>query len=176
MIYPIYLYGEEILRKKAEDADLNDPNLPQLISDMFETMHAANGAGLAAPQIGISKKLIVIEEEIKDGEIFKGVFINPNIISYAGYLTELTEGCLSFPEIKAQIRRPAFIDVEWHDENKKYYRELISGIPSIILQHEIDHLNGVLFIDKMNSTEKLKLFMDLENIRNKKVKINYLIE
>jgi peptide deformylase len=176
MFYPIYTYGEEVLRKKAEDVDLNDPELPVLIEDMFTTMRMAHGAGLAAPQIGLNKRIIVVEEEISDGVIFKAVFLNANIIGYSGYITSMTEGCLSFPGIRVEVQRHTFIDVEWYDEDKKYHRELISGIKAIILQHEIDHLNGVLFIDKINSDDRLKIFMQLEHIKNKKVKTTYPIK
>lgn len=181
MIYPIYTYGEEILRKKAEDVDLNDPNicdptLPTLISDMFETMHNANGVGLAAPQIGVSKRIVVVEEEVSEGVVFKGVFINPKIINYGGYMTSITEGCLSFPDLKIQVQRSSFVDVEWYDGNKEYHRELLYNIPAIIIQHEVDHLNGVVFIDKLNADDRLKTFIKLEDIKNKKVKANYEIK
>ena len=176
MIYPIYIYGEDVLRKKADDVALNDASLSQLIDDMFKTMHYAQGVGLAAPQIGISKKIIVVEEEIQVGVLFKGVFINPEIISYGGYFIKFTEGCLSFPELKIEVERPAFIDVKWFDENKEFHRELFAGIKAIILQHEIDHLNGTMFIDRIHPEEKLKLFMKLEDIKNKKIKTFYSIK
>jgi peptide deformylase len=178
MIYPIYTYGEDILRKKAEDlvfSKFKDGELDALIVDMFETMHNANGAGLAAPQIGVSTNLIVIEEEISDGELFKGVFINPKIFASVG-LTTMAEGCLSFPGIYEKITRPEIIDVEWYDENKIHHREILRDIKSRILQHEIDHLNGVLFIDKLHPDNRLKIFMQLEDIKNKKVKTDYPIK
>jgi peptide deformylase len=176
MFHPIYIYGEEVLRKKAEDVDLDDPLLPTIIEDMFMTMRMARGAGLAAPQIGLSKRIVVVEDEIAEGVLFKGVFLNPKIISYGGYLTKMTEGCLSFPDLKIDVNRHTFIDIEWYDENKKYNREMLSGLQAIILQHEIDHLNGVLFIDKLNADDRLKIFMRLEDIKNKKVAPIYPIK
>jgi peptide deformylase len=173
MTYPIYLYGEKILRDKAVDVDPTDPTLMQLISDMFETMHNANGAGLSAPQIGISKKIIVIEEELSDGELFKGVFINPKIIAYSGRNVYSAEGCLSFPGIPENIIRPLTIEVEWLDEKLELQHDFFHDIPSRILQHEIDHLNGILFIDKMNYVDRLGIFMKLEAIKEKKVKTSY---
>lgn len=175
MIKPIYLYGEEVLRNKSEDVDLNDPDLPNLINDLFDTMHNAKGAGLAAPQIGINKKILVIEEELNDG-LFKGVFINPKILNYSGYLIEFLEGCLSFPGMEGRTHRPMKIDIEWYDENKKYHREEFVGTQAIILQHEVDHLNGTLYIDKIYPEEKLKLYKVLENIRKKNVKVEYEIK
>ena len=175
MIYPIYTYGQDILRKKAEDIDLKDPNLFSLINDMYQTMHNANGAGLAAPQIGLNKKLVVVEDEISDGQIFKGVFINTNIIGYSGKMYPITEACLSFPELKIQIYRPDTVYVEWYDENKVYYKGSFDGIKSRIIQHEFDHLNGTLFIDRMDSVDKLNIFMKLEDIKNKKIKTLYAI-
>jgi peptide deformylase len=176
MFYPIYTYGEEVLRNKAEDTNLNDPYLPVIISNMFETMYNANGAGLAAPQVGISKKIIVVEEEISEGTVFKGVFINPSIRYYSDQLQSFSEGCLSLPGITATVKRFTSVDVEWYDENKEYHREIFTGIKSIILQHEIDHLNGILFIDKLSLDERLKIFMQLENIKNKRIQTKYLIK
>jgi peptide deformylase len=172
MIKPIYLYGEDALRKKSEDVDLNDPELSQFIEDMFETMRNANGAGLAAPQIGINKNVIVIGQKLNDG-LFKGVFINPKIKNYSGYLIRNPEGCLSFPGIEINVNRVINVEVEWYDENKKFHTVVFSGIKAIILQHEIDHLNGILFIDKIPGEDKLRIFKELQNIRNKKVNTNY---
>lgn len=179
MILPVYTYGEKILEKPSEIVDLNDPTLPELISNMFDTMRNANGIGLAAPQIGINKRIIVVETKFLSSSneeiLFKEVFINPKIISYSDYKITTIEGCLSFPELQLSINRPLFIDVEWYNENKVYQCKLLSGLVSIILQHEIDHLNGVLFIDKISQEEKNKFLHDLKKIKQKKVKSKYLI-
>jgi len=175
MIKPIYLYGEEALRKVSEDIDLDHPSLSSLIDDMFETMRNADGIGLAAPQIGINKRIIVIDNGEKEDEdfMFKGVFINAKILRHFGYLYKVKEGCLSFPGISERVSRPLGIEVEWYDENKKYHKEKFIGIKSIVLQHEIDHLNGILFIDKIDPEDKMRIYKDLENIKRKKVKVNY---
>jgi len=172
MIYPIFLYGEKILRDKAIDVNLHD-RLTDVISNMFETMHNTDGIGLAAPQIGLSKKLIVIEKEISDGELFKGVFINPKIIAYSGRNVVYSEGCLSLPGISENIIRPYTIELEWLDEKLELHHSFFHEIPARILQHEIDHLNGLLFIDKMNYVDKLTKFTKLEAIKNKKVTTTY---
>lgn len=176
MIFPIYTYGQFILRNKSEDANLNDVLLPSFIKDMFETIHNANGVGLAAPQVGLNKRIIIVEEEFSDGELFKGVFINPTIIRYYGRMLLMSEGCLSFPGISENVARPESIEVEWYDEKKEYHKDFFHGIESRILQHEIDHLNGVLFIDKMSGLDRLKIFMKLEAIKNKKVPTSYEIK
>ena len=175
MIYPIYTYGQDILRTKAEDIDIKDPNLTSIILDMYQTMHNAKGVGLTAPQIGINKKLIVIDEEIADGQFFRIVLLNPKILSYAMHTNTMSEGCLSLPGISVQINRPAGMDVEWYDEDGKYHRKIFTGVPARILQHEIDHLDGTLFTDRIHPVDKMKIFMQLEDIKNKKVETSYLI-
>jgi len=179
MILPIYTYGEPILRLKANDISLNQKDIKKdifkiHIPNMLETVHNANGAGLAAPQIGLNIKLIVVDQQISDTEIFKGVFINANILRYFGYANVMDEGCLSLPKISAFIIRLSEIEVEWYDENWKYHKEKFNGIKSRILQHEIDHTNGILFTDRIiNKDIKLKLSSQLDDIKNKKIKVNY---
>lgn len=168
MIKPIITYDHPTLRNKSENIDLQRSDLKDIISDMWETIYDARGAGLAASQIGLNLNLIVVDEEIHPGEIFKGVFINAKILNYIGYLNEMKEGCLSFPGLSINVLRPISIEVEWYDENLIYHKEFFSGITARILQHEIDHTNGVLFIDRLNPDEKLKIFKQLEDIKNKK--------
>ena len=168
MILRIYTYGEEILRKKAEEVDLENEELQHVIKNMFETMTNANGAGLAAPQIGLNKKIIVIDEMLTPSDHFRGVFINAKILDYFGEDTYMNEGCLSFPNILGNIKRKESIYVEWYDENKTYYKSVFHGIKARILQHEIDHTNGILMTDRMIFREKIKQFSQLENIRKKK--------
>lgn len=167
MIRPIYTYGEPILEKEAEDIDLDDQSLDVIIKDMFETMYNAEGLGLAAPQIGISKKIIVIDEK----DILKGVFINARILRYLGPLSKMEEGCLSFPSLETNIIRPIASEIEWYDENKNYHKEIIVGIKSRILQHEIDHINGLLITDRMDEQEKNEKLGQLKDIKNKKFQI-----
>jgi len=176
MILPIFTYGEKILRDKANEVvDFNDPTLPAFIADMFETMLNANGVGLAAPQVGVDKCIIIVEEELTEGEIFKGVFINPKIISVFGRKVLMKEGCLSFPGICENIVRNESIDIEWSDEKGEKHRDFFHGVPSRILQHEIDHVNGALMSDLFDSGDRLMNFMKFEAIKNKKVKPPYPI-
>lgn len=175
MILPIYTYGEEILRKKAEDVNLEDEEIQHVIDNMFETMTNANGAGLAAPQIGLSKKIIVIDEMLTPREHFRGVFINAKILDTFGADVHGPEGCLSFPGISGTVKRKESIYVEWYDENKTYYKSVFHNMRALILQHEIDHTNGILMIDRMNYRDKIKQFSQLENIRKKKALTNYPI-
>lgn len=176
MIFPIYTYGEEILRKKAEDVDLNDTALEYLIANMFETMRNANGVGLAAPQIGANSQIIVVEIELSDGELFQGAFINPKILAYSGRNLLMSEGCLSFPGLSEDVVRHETIDIEWYDYDKQYHRNFFHGVESRVLQHEIDHLNGILYVDKISALDRLKIFMRLEDIKNKKVKTLFPIK
>lgn len=166
MIKPILIYDDPILRNVSKDVDLQRSDLKEIIINMWETMYVANGAGLAASQIGLNINLIVVDEEINPGEIFKGVFINAKILNYAGYLSVMKEGCLSFPGLNIDVVRPLSIEVEWHDENLIYHKEFFAGITARILQHEIDHTNGILFIDRLNPDEKLKTFKQLEDIKS----------
>jgi len=176
MFYPIYLYGEDILRKKAQNADLDDPMLLNLIEDMFSTMRMANGSGLAAPQIGISKKIIVIEEKILDENTFKLVLINPVVLDISTSLTKFEEGCLSIPGINEDVIRPSEIEIQWFNENKIYNKQIFTGLQARIIQHELDHLEGKLFIDYLHPDVRMKHFMKLEDIKNKKITVNYPVK
>ena len=177
MILPIYTYGNPDLQKIAFDADPSneDEIIKHLISDMYETMHNANGSGLAAPQVGSPVKIIVIDAETANGIIFKGVFINPKILSYFGGLYTMTEGCLSLPGIKAMVNRPGIIEMEYLDENYVQHNQKIEGLPARILQHEYDHLIGKLFIDHLDVLSKESILIDLVNLKQKKVKTTYPI-
>jgi len=174
MIYPIILYGDEFLRKKAIDFSLNE-DVKDIVSNMFETMYEANGVGLASTQVGIEKRLIVINQKL-DEEIFKSVFINPKITAFEGKLYSMVEGCLSLPGISGKVIRPFTIELEWYDENWNFHKEKFDGIKSRILQHEMDHLHGILYVDRIHPDERLKLFMQLEDIKNRKIKVNYFIK
>ena len=182
MILPIHLYGDPVLSKKSDDiplpfklkaSDFVDEILKALVSDMFETMYNAKGAGLALPQTGINKRLIVVEQKISDFETFKGVFFNPHIIEYKGQLMKMEEGCLSVPGVYANIVRQDEITIEYYDEDYIYHKETFRGIKSRILQHEIDHLEGILFVNKLTPTDRLTKYMKLENIKNRKHQYSY---
>ena len=177
MILPIYTYGHPILNLSAVNI-VSDTltDIDKYIQDVFETMHNAKGLGLAAPQIGHNLKLFVIDVEISDGVIFKGIFINPKILSASGPIYTMTEGCLSLPGISVQINRPGTIEMEYCDENWKQHKQIFEGIPARIIQHEYDHLNGKLFVDHLSVNEREKILLDLVNIKQKKIKTTYPIK
>ncbi|MCS7019425.1 MAG: peptide deformylase [Cytophagales bacterium] len=177
MIYPIVAYGDPVLRKvAAELTHDNPPNLPQLIADMFDTMHHAEGIGLAAPQIGLSLRLFVVDgsgtddEEIKD---FKKVFINPVILEQTGEKWGFEEGCLSIPSIREEVMRQSQVRVRYYDENWQLHEETYDGMKARVIQHEYDHIQGILFIDHLNPLKKRLLQSKLAKISKGEVKHNY---
>lgn len=181
MKLPIYLYGNLILRTKCKDINFNFPNLNNLILNMFETMYGANGIGLAAPQIGLDIKLFIIDTsyyitEKKNNKDFKKVFINPKIIQQNGNKWQFIEGCLSIPNIRKPITRMSSLILEYYDENFNKKIEFFSDIYARVIQHEYDHIHGVLFIDYLNKNEKKLLNNRLKNILNGKINVNYLVK
>ena len=159
MIYPIVIYGHSILRKVAAEIDKDYPDLKQLVEDMFDTMYHSEGLGLAAPQIGKSIRIFVIdgkpvaedEPELAD---FKKVFINAHITEKTGDFQPMNEGCLSIPNIREEVIREAHIRINYYDENWEYHDETYEGYKARIIQHEYDHLDGILFTDKVNPLRK----------------------
>ncbi len=155
MTYPIVIYGHPILRKVAADIDKDYPGLQQFIADMFETMYNSEGLGLAAPQVGRSIRLFVIdgapvaedEPELAD---FKKVFINAHITEKCGELKPMSEGCLSIPKLREEVNRESHIRITYHDESWVFHNEVYDGYKARIIQHEYDHLDGILFTDKVN--------------------------
>jgi len=178
MTYPIVIYGHLILRKVAEDIDNNYPGLQQLISDLFETMYWSDGLGLAAPQIGKSIRIFVIdgaplaedEPSLKD---FKKVFINAHITERCGDLKPMSEGCLSIPNIREEVNRESHIRIEYYDENWVHHNEVFDGYKARIIQHEYDHLDGILFTDKVNPLKKRLLKSKLTAISKGKFEADY---
>ena len=160
MILPIVAYGDPVLKNKAAPIEKTHPNLKKLISDMWETMYAAQGVGLAAPQIGESIRLFIVDGspfandksidniEQRELRIFKKVFINPEILSFSGRQEAFNEGCLSIPDIREDVTRLTTIKISYYDENFKPVTAEFSGISSRIIQHEFDHIEGILFTDK----------------------------
>jgi peptide deformylase len=159
MIYPIVVYGHPVLRKVAEEIDKDYQELSQLISDLFETMYYSEGLGLAAPQIGKSIRIFVIdgkpaaEDEPALAE-FKKVFINAHITERSGDLQPMNEGCLSIPNLREEVIRESYIRINYYDENWEYHDEVHDGYKARIIQHEYDHLDGILFTDKINPLRK----------------------
>lgn len=181
MIYPIVVYGSPVLRKVASEIDKDYPNLTKLIEDMFETMYASDGIGLAAPQIGKSIRLMVIdatslaEEEPKLAN-FKKVFINPEIIKEEGAEWAFSEGCLSLPKIREDVVRKPNVHIQYYDENFEFHDEKWDGIAARIIQHEYDHLEGVLFVDHLSPLKKKLLKGKLNAISKGKVDANYKVK
>jgi len=174
MILPIYLYGNPVLRKTATEIDLNDPTLKTFISDMYETMYQAEGVGLAAPQVGKSVRVFVVDsapykEVYPDHEPFKGAFINPTITDRFGTDTPFAEGCLSLPRINEEVIRKSDIHITYHDENGEYHDCDINGVLARIIQHEYDHLEGKVFTDNLSPIKKMVLKRQLNDIAGGKV-------
>ena len=160
MILPIYTYGQPVLRKVAEDIDREYPQLDQLIQDMYDTLDRSEGIGLAAPQVGYSIRLVVINLDIISDTMpeYKGyirTFINPHILEYDDTETDVSEeGCLSIPGIHESVRRPTRIRVTYLDDQFQPHDEWVDGYLARVMQHEFDHLEGVLYIDKVSPFRK----------------------
>ncbi len=156
-VLPIVTYNDPVLRQETIPVKENSVELRKLIADMFQTMYNSNGVGLAAPQIGKSIRLFVMDtdEVTKDheSEVDTGpmVFINPKIISRTGDKIKMEEGCLSIPEVRDEVVRPETIEVSYRDKNFEEQTEIFKGWQSRVIQHEFDHLNGVLFIDYLSA-------------------------
>ena len=160
MILPIYIYGQEVLRKVAQDIPADDPQLPALIQNMFETLDESEGIGLAAPQVGKSLRVAVIDLDVlsKDLPEYKGfrkAFINPHIVEYDDTQTDSSEeGCLSLPGIHEKVTRPTRIRVVYEDEQRVRHDEWVDGYLARVMQHEFDHLDGKVFIDRISPFRK----------------------
>jgi peptide deformylase len=178
MIYPIVVYGHPVLRKVAEEIDKDYPGLNQLVSDLFETMYYSEGLGLAAPQIGKSIRIFVIDgepaaEDEPSLADFKKVFINAHIIEKSGELMPMTEGCLSIPNLREEVLREARIRLTYYDENWEFHDEIHEGYKARIIQHEYDHLDGIMFTDKVNILKRRLLKGKLTAISKGKFEAEY---
>lgn len=175
MILPIYILGHTVLKQKAKAIAANHPNLSQLIQDMFETMENANGVGLAAPQVGLPIRLFIIDAEQYD-EKFVGmrkVFINAEILERTGEEWSFNEGCLSIPDVRSEVMRPSNIKIKYYDENFVEHIEEFDDIPSRIIQHEYDHIEGILFLDHVSAFKKTLLRRKIEGLLKGKAEISY---
>ncbi len=175
---PIYTYGFEVLRRKTKKITKVDDKLIEVVGSMFNTMHKATGIGLAAPQVGLDFALTVIDlSKAEGGKRLKYepiTLLNPVIKDYHGTIF-LEEGCLSIPFVRAEVERPETVYVEYQDlDLNKNYVEL-KGLLARVAQHEIDHLNGILFIDHLTKDEKKKLKPELEEIRKGEIETDYLL-
>lgn len=178
MKYPIVVYGSPLLRKVSKEIDKDYSGLKKLIDDLFETMYVSDGVGLAAPQIGKSIRIFIIDGNAMaddDTEMlgFKKVFINPEIIEKTGEPWTFTEGCLSLPNIREDVDRPEQIRVQYYDDNFNFFDETYDGIKARVIQHEYDHLEGVLFIDKLAPLKKKMLKRRLNDIAKGKSNAAY---
>lgn len=181
MILPIIAYGDPVLRKVSRDIEKDYPNLQQVIADMFETMYHARGVGLAAPQVGLDIRLFIIdaspfdEDEDDKPELknFKKIFINAHILDETGKEWPFSEGCLSIPEIREDVNRLSNIKIKYVDENFVEYIEDYNGILARIIQHEYDHIEGKLFIDKISPIKKRLIAKKLDAITKGLIKPDY---
>lgn len=187
MILPIVAYGDAVLKKEAEEIDKNYPDLKKLIEDMFETMYEASGVGLAAPQVNKSIRLFVVdatpfaekEDDEEDDPLaegcdgFKKVFINPVIEEETGESWGFHEGCLSIPKIREEVFRKEKIHITYYDENWNFHDEWFDGYRARVIQHEYDHVEGVLFTDHLSVLKRRLLAKKLQNISQGIVSVAY---
>ena len=181
MKYPVTVYGDSLLRKKAKNISKDNPQLKEIIENMWETMYFSDGVGLAAPQVGMSIRLFLIdttsnadeEPELAD---FKKVFINSEIIETTGEMWVMNEGCLSLPEIREDVARKDEVRLKYFDENFVEHEEVFKGFAGRVIQHEHDHLEGKLFIDYLSPLRKRLLKSRLNAIATGKVRPHYRIK
>jgi peptide deformylase len=184
MILPIVAYGDPVLKKKAEDITKDYPNLDTILANMFETMYNAFGVGLAAPQIGLPIRLFLVdtapfsdedlsEEEQMKLKVFKRVFINAQILNEEGQEWAFNEGCLSIPDVREDVFRKPKITVEYLDENFNKHTEVFDGLIARVIQHEYDHIEGVLFTDKLSGLKKRLIKGRLNKISKGEIDVDY---
>ena len=179
MILPLYIYGQPVLRKESEDIATDYPNLKELLANMFETMEEANGVGLAAPQIGLNIRVVVIDldvlsEDFPEYKGFKKGFISPHIIEYdATDTVSLEEGCLSLPGISEKVTRPTRIHVQYLDEDLQLHDEWVEGYLARVMQHEFDHLDAKMFIDRISPLRKQLIKSKLKALLQGRYRCSY---
>lgn len=185
MILPIVAYGDPVLKKQAKEITKDYPNLDTLIDNMFETMYGAYGVGLAAPQIGLSIRLFIVDaspfaedefletDEQETLKNFKRVFINPVILEETGDEWAFNEGCLSIPDVREDVFRQPNIKIQYQDQDFNTHTEELSGLAARVFQHEYDHIEGVLFTDKLSPLKKRLIKGKLANISKGKINVDY---
>ena len=185
MLLPIIAYGHPVLKRKAEVINKDYPKLLELIDNMFETMYNANGVGIAAPQIGLSLRLFIVDtnpfsedeslsdEDRSELKSFKKTFINPEILDENGDEWSFEEGCLSIPNIRESVLRQESIKIQYFDENFNKHIESYNGLLARVIQHEYDHIEGILFTDKLSSFKKQLLKKKLLKISSGKLSFDY---
>ena len=185
MILAIVAYGDTVLRKKGDPIAKTYPNLDELIENMFETMYAASGIGLAAPQVGLPIRLFLVDatpfaededispEEQEQFKGFKHTFINAQILEEEGDEWVFNEGCLSIPDIREDVFRKPMIKIQYQDENFDTHIKTFDGIIARIIQHEYDHIEGILFTDKLSPLKRRLIKGKLANISKGKINVDY---
>jgi peptide deformylase len=190
MILPIVVYGDPVLRKKCVDIEKTHENLSALLANMYETMYEAQGVGLAAPQVGKAIRVFIVdaspfaevdedeepeftEEEMKQMDGFKKTFINATILKEEGEEWKFNEGCLSIPKIREDVLRKPTITIEYYDEKFKKHTETYNGVIARVIQHEYDHIEGVLFTDKISPFKRKMISGKLTDISKGKFRANY---
>lgn len=185
MVLPIIAYGDPVLRKKCKEVAKDYPKLNEILANMWETMYNASGVGLAAPQVGLPIRIFLVdaspfaedeelsaeERETLDG--FKKVFINAKVLEETGKDWPFNEGCLSIPDIREDVTRKDTITINYFDENFKEHTETYTGLAARVIQHEYDHIEGILFTDKISSLKKRLLKGRLSNISKGKIRVDY---
>lgn len=185
MILPIVAYGDPVLKKLGEEINKDYPNLKELIDNMYKTMDGAYGVGLAAPQIGLPIRLFIVDtspfaedealspEEQKELKAFKRTFINAQIINEEGDEWAFNEGCLSIPDVREDVFRKPTITITYVDENFEKHTETFTGLIARVIQHEYDHIEGILFTDKLSTLKKRLIKGKLANISKGKISVDY---
>jgi len=185
MILPIVAYGNPVLKKKGKEITQDYPKLDELLENMWDTMYNAHGVGLAAPQIGLPIRLFIVDaspfaedENLEDNEkevllSFKKTFINPTITEEEGLEWDFNEGCLSIPEVREDVFRKPQITIEYMDENFQPHKEVLTGLAARVVQHEYDHIEGILFTDHLSSLKKRLIKGKLKAIEKGKIEVDY---
>jgi len=178
MILPIYAYGQPVLRQETKDIEKDYPKLKELISDMYETMYASEGVGLAAPQIGLGIRLFIMDtvQMQEDGEEHLGIkktFINATILEEEGKKWSYEEGCLSIPKVTGEVIRKPKILIEYYDEDFNLKEEWYEGVNARVIQHEYDHVDGILFLDHLKPVKRRRVSKKLEEIKKGRVNPDY---
>lgn len=184
MVYPIVAYGSPVLKRRAKEVDCPGAELTEFVDSMFETMYASKGVGLAAPQIGFSTRVFVVDgspfaedpDNAQDAEVltsFKKVFINAQILEESGEDWAFEEGCLSIPDLHESVSRKSTLRIKYQDLDGQWHEETYSGVPARIIQHEYDHIEGVLFTDRLSPLKKRLIQGRLKDIAAGKVSASY---
>lgn len=178
MILPIFAYGQPVLKKVAKEITPDYPNLEQLLENMWETMYNADGVGLAGPQVGLSIRLFLVDstQMEKEDDDFKGIkqaFINAQIIEETGDDLSYEEGCLSIPDIRGDVERPEQVTIRYQDENFNEFTKTFEGLNARVIQHEYDHIDGILFTEHLKPIKKRLIKRKLGKIKDGKIVSGY---